>query len=293
MPRARSSDSVLRPRSRAPRSRAPRSRAPAAPGTNACGSRVASTGDSCSLHRSWDAPRSWVLPTTCCPPHWRPWPTMTAVTLGPSPTVDGVPPMTRSTRWCSRGVWAIGSADGGRCRRAGGPPGGRDRRGRSRRPLGRGVGRPATAIRVARSLAGAGFVVRSWLAWPAIGRATTFAALDDEVAIRWLVRRRLGAGAGSAVAAVAGRLAGTWLLPALAPAVILVARRGEIGPSVLERHVAPAAGGAPGAPVDGAPSSPRGLIRADPALSRLGPCRGPGHHGRWCTSARRQSRAAA
>lgn len=102
------------------------------------------------------------------------------------------------------------------------------------RRRGAGLGMPA---RLARALEAGGFAVRTYLAWPAIGRATAFAAIDDPVALRALAARRLGVDATSPLVSIAGLLAGTALLSSASPATIVVAQRGPIRPGLIERRI--------------------------------------------------------
>lgn len=91
------------------------------------------------------------------------------------------------------------------------------------------TGRPGGAVRLARTLRAGGFAARTWVAWPTHERAAAWAAVDDPLAVRALVRRRLGGPAGAAAAAtarsLAGRDLGRRLLAIAAPAVTVVAER--------------------------------------------------------------------
>lgn len=104
---------------------------------------------------------------------------------------------------------------------------------------------PGTVTRVVRTLAAGGFDVRSWWAWPTIRRTTAFAPLDDRVAVRALVARRLGGRRrGAPMGRAVGRLAGTSVLNAFAPAVVIIARRGPSQAGLIERRLRPAVGAA-------------------------------------------------
>lgn len=96
---------------------------------------------------------------------------------------------------------------------------------------------PGTASRLVRILAAGGFDVRVWWAWPTIRRATALVPLDDRVAVRALVSRRFRARRlGAPVASGLSRLARTSVLTALAPALIIVARRGPQSVAFIEHR---------------------------------------------------------
>lgn len=104
---------------------------------------------------------------------------------------------------------------------------------------------PGTVTRLVRTLAASGFDVRCWWAWPTIRRATAFVPLDDRIAVRAMVARRFGARRlGAPVASAMSRLAGTSVLMAFAPAVVVVARRGTKSAGFIERRARPTVGAA-------------------------------------------------
>jgi hypothetical protein len=100
---------------------------------------------------------------------------------------------------------------------------------------------PGAAVRVGRALTAGGFAsVSTWLTWPSHARAAAWARMDDRAAIRALVQRRLGAGVGGgtrAVAALAGRVAGTSAGAAFAPALTVVAERDAGGGNLIGRRL--------------------------------------------------------
>jgi phosphotransferase family enzyme len=104
------------------------------------------------------------------------------------------------------------------------------------RRIGRGAV-PGTSTRIARSLRADGFHVREWLAWPSIARAAAFARADDPLAIREWVVRRFGHRAAMAVELATRRPTGSSAIAAIAPARVLVARRGEVPASLVERRL--------------------------------------------------------
>lgn len=96
---------------------------------------------------------------------------------------------------------------------------------------------PGTATRIERSLTAGGFDVRAWLAWPTVARATAYARADDSSAVSVWLSRRLGQRAAAVLAiASPGRL-GWPALAAVAPAWVLVARRGDLPESLVERRL--------------------------------------------------------
>jgi hypothetical protein len=97
--------------------------------------------------------------------------------------------------------------------------------------------RPGSATRIKRSLRAGGFEVREWLVWPSLDKATAFARADDPAAIRAWLNRRLGRRPASAIGiAMRGRIGSA--LFAVAPALVLVARRGVMPASLVERRLA-------------------------------------------------------
>ncbi|MGH2473629.1 MAG: hypothetical protein ACRDIL_00070, partial [Candidatus Limnocylindrales bacterium] len=107
------------------------------------------------------------------------------------------------------------------------------------------AGRPGDAVRIARALAAGGFDVRSWWAWPALGRAAGFASFEDRAAIKALVRSRAGRRRWASLAPAVSVAARARVFPSLVPGAVLVARRGPAGPTLIERRldVRPDAGG--------------------------------------------------
>jgi hypothetical protein len=90
------------------------------------------------------------------------------------------------------------------------------------------------ASRIARCLAAGGWgAVATWLTWPTRERATVWARVDDPVALRALVARRLGGTRAERVAGLAGRVAawaattqaGRLALLSIAPSITVVAER--------------------------------------------------------------------
>ena len=115
----------------------------------------------------------------------------------------------------------------------------------------RGAASPTgSVVRIERALSAGGFDVRTWWAWPTIGRATAYAAFDDRLAVEALVRQRLGGRPAARLATVVGRLARGSILPSVVPGAVVVARRGSARPTLVERRLgvtrADAASGARG-----------------------------------------------
>jgi hypothetical protein len=103
------------------------------------------------------------------------------------------------------------------------------------------------AARIARSLAGGGWgTIATWLTWPTRERAIVWARVDDPVALRALVARRLGgtrmgriAGHAARVAAWAATTgAGRLALLAIAPSVTIVAERAPAVASAISGYLA-------------------------------------------------------
>lgn len=107
-----------------------------------------------------------------------------------------------------------------------------------------------SVVRLERALSAGGFDVRTWWAWPTVGRATAYAAFDDRLAVEALVRQRVGGRPSARLAAVVGRLARGSMLPSVVPGAVIVARRGSARSTFVERRLgvtrADAASGARG-----------------------------------------------
>jgi hypothetical protein len=111
----------------------------------------------------------------------------------------------------------------------------------------RGAASPTgSTVRVERALGAGGFLVRTWWAWPTLGRATAFAAFDDRIGIEALVRYRAGGRPWGRLARAVGLIAGGSVLPSIVPAAVITARRGPARPTLVERRLGVDRGG-PGA----------------------------------------------
>ncbi|HEY4634247.1 MAG TPA: aminoglycoside phosphotransferase family protein, partial [Candidatus Limnocylindrales bacterium] len=112
------------------------------------------------------------------------------------------------------------------------------------------------AVRLGRSLEAGGFgSVRTWWTWPSHARAVSWARIDDPIAVRAMVERRLGRRIGRLAGDLAGRLvrrpAGERLLGLGAPALTLIATRAGPADGIIEHRLAPPAGAEPGEPTTG------------------------------------------
>jgi aminoglycoside phosphotransferase len=111
------------------------------------------------------------------------------------------------------------------------------------------------AVRLGRSLEAGGFgSVRTWWTWPSHARGVSWARIDDPIAVRAMVERRLGPRIGRVAGDIAGRLvrqpAGERLLGLGAPALTLIATRAGAADGIIERRLAPPVAAEPGDPGD-------------------------------------------